>query len=446
MSVDKLQNHSSHERSFGNEEEEHEAASLIQELKGNQQPQIQQQNLNCTLSSMIAFILLGGIWGSAFSFIKVAVDPKTGFTPIAVVFLRLIIGSIFMVGLLFIACLRDRELVRQIQKTRTTGTLIKMFIMGFFNNSIPFTLVGIAEQQVNSGIASILDSSIPLFCIIFAHFALGGAERITIMKLLGLGIGFGGVILVCCEQVIRGGGALKFADFAGYIMVTGAAASYGVASVFAKKYLKDVPSLFTAAGQVVGSALQMLVVWLVVDVGFEKSHLRYFKHADWMAWVSIAYLAICSTFIAYLCYFYLIRTVGSVKQSMVGYLLPVFGVAEGAIFLREWKGVPWYYILIEIMGAVLVCGGIALVSLPNLGSKIMGLFRKKGSQEEDDARSVNDGTPYGGVDAVVNSGYQSAGDQAVSNKKGAIIDDYMYYQNEAAQLDDDEHSSGYTPM
>ncbi|MNL66653.1 hypothetical protein D3C87_1911520 [compost metagenome] len=50
------------------------------------------------------------------------------------------------------------------------------------------------------------------------------------------------------------------------------------------------------------------------------------------------------------------------------------------------------------------------------------------------------------MDAVVNSGYQSAGDQAVSNKKGAIIDDYMYYQNEAAQLDDDEHSSGYTPM
>jgi drug/metabolite transporter (DMT)-like permease len=346
--------------------------------------------------------------------VKIAVDPKTGFTPVAVVLLRLVIGGILMAMLLIIQCIRDRALFEKVKQNRQMKTILKMFVMGFFNNLVPFLLVGIAERSVNSGVASILDSSIPLFAMIFAHFALGGAERLTIMKLLGLGIGFAGVVLVCCEQVIDGA-RFSVTDFTGYVLVTLAAASYGLAAVFAKKCMPNLPGLYAATGQICSAALQTFVIFLFYDVGFESSHLRYFKTASLGAWLSIVYLGVCSTTVAYLCYFYLLRTVGSVKQSMVGYLLPVFGVAEGAILLKEWKGVPWYVIFIQIIGAVLVCGGIALVSLPSGKSTID--FMKRWSS----LRKINKGS---GDNAKSHSGLPKAYDYQENS---------LYYQTEVGQ-------------
>lgn len=104
----------------------------------------------------------------------------------------------------------------------------KLMFMGFFNNSVPFTLVAYAERSINSGVASILDSTIPLFALIFAHFFLHG-EKMQCKKVLGLMVGFGGVVLVCMQQVI-GGEPPNASDFIGYAMVTGASASYAIAS------------------------------------------------------------------------------------------------------------------------------------------------------------------------------------------------------------------------
>lgn len=88
---------------------------------------------------------------------------------------------------------------------------------------------------------------------------------------------------------------------------------------------------------------------LIVDLGIDDRHYRFFATADLMAWISVAYLGFFSTVIAYILYFYLIRTVGSVKQTMVGYLLPVFGVFIGAIFLKEWDGVAWWYVFYNML-------------------------------------------------------------------------------------------------
>lgn len=117
--------------------------------------------------------------------------------------MRLVIGGIFMVILLIVNLIRNKELRKQVNKHRGIRTIIYMMILGFFNNAVPFILVAFAEESINSGIASILDSSIPLFSIFIAHFTLKG-ERITIMKLIGLIVGFAGVILVCLENVIVG--------------------------------------------------------------------------------------------------------------------------------------------------------------------------------------------------------------------------------------------------
>lgn len=143
------------------------------------------------------------------------------------------------------------------------------------------------------------------------------------------------------------------------------AASYGIAGVIAKKYLNHVPGLFVSCGQIFSAAIFALLGVLFYDLGIDSRHLSFFKHANYVSWLSVAYLGVLSTGVAYICFFYLIRTVGSVKQSMVGYLLPVFGVIEGAVFLNEWEGIPFYIPIIEVVGCVLIFAGIAVVSFPS---------------------------------------------------------------------------------
>jgi drug/metabolite transporter (DMT)-like permease len=337
-----------------------------------------QPNLNWTVLSFLAFITLGALWGSAFLFIKIAVDVKHGFKPLTMVALRMVLATVLMWGYLGINMARSVELRRKVNANRSTKTLLKFFVMGFFNNAVPFTFVGIAETSINSGVTSILDSTIPLFSIIFAHFFLKG-ERITLLKVFGLIIGFAGVILVCLNQVFASITPISIHDIVGYIIVTLASASYAVASVFARKYLQGVPGDFVSTGQITSAAIIMVVLSLFWDLGLSGSNYKFFFTASWQAWCSILYLSACSTLMAYLCYFYLIKTVGAVKQTMVGYLLPVFGVFEGALFLHEWDGLAWYFILLEIIGAILICAGIAVVSLPSV-SDVRDLFGRSVSR------------------------------------------------------------------
>ena len=91
-------------------------------------------------------------------------------------------------------------------------------------------------------------------------------------------------------------------------------------------------------------------------------HFSFLWHASLQAWIGILYLGIISTVVAYVLYFYLLSTVGSVKQTMVGFLLPVFGVFEGAVFEHEWVGVSALYKALEVLGAVLIVAGVYFVN------------------------------------------------------------------------------------
>lgn len=284
------------------------------------------------------------------------------------------------------------------------NSVMHMMIMAFFNNVIPFILVAYAEMFINSGAASIINSTIPLFAFLFAHFFLRG-ERFSILKSIGLLIGFGGVVLVCLQKV-GDGSDLSFGDFYGYILVTLSSASYAVASVYARRFMQHIPGMIASTGQILSAAVMSGMIMLFVDIGLNEDQYYYFARAGWMAWASVAYLGLISTLVAYILYFYLIRTVGSVKQTMVGFLLPVVGVFEGALLLGEWKGVSWIYITFEIVGTLLIFIGVALVSIPK--------FSKKSKADTTDNTgvggiNVSEGAYADGIthDADFESGYQS---------------------------------------
>uniref|UniRef100_A0A7S1KRC2 EamA domain-containing protein n=1 Tax=Percolomonas cosmopolitus TaxID=63605 RepID=A0A7S1KRC2_9EUKA len=346
-----------------------------------------------TILSFAAFILLGAVWGSAFLFIKLAVeDENTAFPPMAMVMLRLTVGGWGMLLLLIFRLITSKKLRREVLPYLSNiSTIFHLCFMGLTNNVIPFVFVGLAEGplKTNVGVASILDSTIPLFAMPIAHFFIP-TERLTFLKVVGLSIGFAGVILICLQSVNIGSGKLiDLNDLVGCIFVTIASASYGVASVYARKYLKTCPGLLAATGQILSGSFMMIVISLVWELGISRDHYGFWARASWQAWASIAYLGLASTLLAYILYFYLISTVGSGKQSMVGYLLPFFGVIEGVIFLGDWNGVPWYYCVLEVLGAFLIIGGIAIVNFDPKryivkGYLFLGMVSKKSSRQEDE--------------------------------------------------------------
>lgn len=319
-------------------------------------------------------------------------------------------------------CIFDRKLRAQVVEHFHVNTFTHMAIMAFFNNVVPFIAVAYAEVYINSGAASIINSTIPLFALVFAHFTLKG-ERFTVLKVSGLVIGFGGVVLVCLQKV-GDGSSIELGDFYGYFLVTLSSASYAVASVYARRFMQHIPGMIASTGQIVSAAVMSVMIMLFVDIGAKEEQYYYFARAGWMAWLSVIYLGVFSTLVAYILYFYLIRTVGTVKQTMVGFLLPIVGVFEGALLLGEWEGVSWIYIAFEIVGTVLVFIGVGLVSIPKLVQK-----KNQDMAQEIDAnasmiRTVDD-TYYGGGEAYQQQQYDvdiEAGEHSVNTAEFAATE------------------------
>eukprot|EP00126_Sphaerothecum_destruens_P009949 Sdes_comp20639_c0_seq1m15812 len=244
-----------------------------------------------------------------------------------------------------------------------------VFIMGLFNNAIPFSLVAWAESRpfVNSGVASVLDSTIPIFSQIIGHFVLH-TERFTWNRVVGILVGFLGVLAVCAEKVfhLRGDSSGDVSDIFYYFLIIIASASYAIASIFGKKFCADFHPVLVAAGQIISAFFITCVVSLCWEFQHPiypfPPHYAFIYSNDIKAWISLLYLSVFGTYVAYALFFYLLRTIGSVKQTMVGFLLPVFGVFEGVVFNGDWKGATWLSIFLEVLGALLVILSIYFVN------------------------------------------------------------------------------------
>jgi drug/metabolite transporter (DMT)-like permease len=317
--------------------------------------------------TLAAFGTLGAIWGSAFVFIKIATWT---FPPCTLVALRMLLGFLSMTTVVLPFIITKEDVMSNFKNVLLTKEVLpKLMFMGFFNNVIPFMLVAVAVRTIQAGVASILDASIPLFAQPLAYFFLPGQEAFTVKRGTGILMGFLGVVLVCLQGLVdEDASGTKDGQFPwGYILVTLASLSYAIASVFARRTLTDVNGMLGAWGQIFFGALFSVVIALVVDFWFDLfdygENYSFMNNVDALSIVAIAYLGIVSTVCAYLLYFYLVQRIGSVKQTMVGFLLPVFGAAEGALFLGEWNGVSPWFIVMEVVGSMLICCGIALASL-----------------------------------------------------------------------------------
>jgi drug/metabolite transporter (DMT)-like permease len=257
---------------------------------------------------LVEFVLLAAIWGASFLFMR---GGAFEFGPIATAFLRTAFASF---ALLPIVMLRGhwpdfRKHARPV------------LLIGLLNSGIPFACFGFAVLHINTGLAGILNATTPMFGALIAWLALG--DKLSAMRSFGLALGFAGVLLLAIDSAgVKAGGNVLWAVLACLL----ASLCYGIAASLAKTKLMGVPPLVAAAGSQVGAGLGLALpaIWLWPTVTPSAQ-----------AWGSVVALAVVCTAVAYLLYFRLIQSVGPAKALTVTYMIPVFAVLYGAVFLNE---------------------------------------------------------------------------------------------------------------
>ena len=290
--------------------------------------------LRATRSDWLIFAALGFMWGSSYLFIKLAVDSFGTFTLVA---LRLLVGAAFL------------WVVLRMSRTplpRTRRMYGHLIVMAVINIVLPFSLITYAEQSVDSALAAILNSTVPLFVIVIAPLFLP-EEPIRINGVLGLAVGFIGVIVL-----VSPGLADASADLVGSIALIGSSLAYAAGNVYNRRNVRGLPPLIPAVFQVTFALLIVGALALVLERPWETAT------PDFEAWFSVIWLGIFGSGIAYLGYFRLLGHWGATRTALVAYLLPVWGIVLGFLVLSE----PIDARL--LLGTALIIGGVALVNGP----------------------------------------------------------------------------------
>ena len=256
------------------------------------------------LKNWILLILLGAVWGSAFMFIKISADD---FGPILLVNLRLLLA-----GALFLPFLLRKKYLAHF-KSHFPGILI----LSIFSNAFPFTMFSYASLGATSNMLGILNGTTAFMTMVVAYFWL--KESITPKQIFGIILGFLGILVLV--NPANGSATLGASGFA----LVGAL-SYSFSGVYIQKYQLNANKF-------------VLIGWAMLFGGLFLTPLSFFNLPDQMpdnnAIAALLWLGIVSTGIAYLGYIRLIEQIGAVRTSTVTYLLPVFSIIWGSIFLQE---------------------------------------------------------------------------------------------------------------
>lgn len=285
------------------------------------------------MRNWLLFWGLGLIWGSSFLLIKVAVDA---FGPLPLVSVRLGLAATFMAIFL-----------RATGRHWPTGARERaaLLAVGVLNTAVPFTLITWGEQDIDSGLATVLNATVPLFTLVIAHVGLPD-ERITSQKVLGLVLGFAGVALLAS----RSAESSSPNPLAGQAAVLAASACYAISAVIIRRYLRGVDPYTTAGGSlIIGGALIIAITLVAVplpaaaDLGVRDV-------------LAVVTLALVNTVLAYFLFYTLISTWGATRTTLVTYVMPPVGVTLGALFLDE--AVDWKI----VVGAGMILAGVVVVN------------------------------------------------------------------------------------
>lgn len=283
-----------------------------------------------TLDWVLLFTL-SFLWGGSFFFNEIALRELPVLTIVAA---RVTLAASVLWLLVFLNGYELPKIARH---------WLWFLIMGIANNAIPFSLLVFAQQELTAGLTSILNATTPFFIVVVIALFIRG-ESVSRTKIAGLVIGLSGVILMLGPDII----GTDTTSITRQLAVLLAALAYALAGLYGRRFhAAGIKPLVAAAGQVTMSAALLVPAALTMD------GMPSLMTAGPTTWMAVSALAVFSTAVAYVLYFRILSSAGSVNLMLVTFLMPVTALLLGTYLLSE----PVR--LIEIGGMVVI--GIALI-------------------------------------------------------------------------------------
>ncbi|AEF05602.1 EamA/RhaT family transporter [Alteromonas sp. KS69] len=279
------------------------------------------------LRDIAALLLLASIWGGSFIFMRVAA-PEFGIY--VLVAIRTVLATSVLLPILMM-----------------TGGVSQIFkhwfpiaLVGLANTAVPFVLFNYSSLHLEAGVNAILNATAPMFGALVAWLWLG--DKLTPTAIAGLALGFLGVTVISQQKL--GEGDISFVPILTALLAT---TCYGIAASMMKRWLQGVRPLVVATGSQAMASI-MLAPFALSTLPATMPSAN--------AWLNAVALAILGTAIAYILYFKLIANVGPAKAISVAYMVPLFGIIWGVLFLQE------HLSLQTIIGGVMILTGVALTT------------------------------------------------------------------------------------
>lgn len=286
-----------------------------------------------TTTDLALLGVLAVLWGASYTFIKIGVET---IPPVTFIAARTLIA-----GGILLAIIRWRGL----SMPRDAATWRRFALQACLNSVVPFTLIAAAERSVDAGLATILNSTSPIFTFLLTAL-ITRHEAVTTRKLIGVGAGIIGICLVIGTQALSGLGHELWAQLA----IVVATVSYAGAAIFGRGF-KGLDPMLPAAGSMLCGAVILVPLGLMVDQPWTLT-------PSMASILALLGLSVFSTALAFAIYFRLIQTLGSVGTTSQAYLRVPLGVGIGAIFLGESLGpTAW-------LGMGFVVAGVAAMTIP----------------------------------------------------------------------------------
>lgn len=287
-------------------------------------------NMKLELALLLA---LATLWGASYTFIKIGVATIPPLTLIA--------ARTLIAGGILVAVIRCRGLILP----RDAATWRRFMFQACLNSVIPFTLIAWGERTVDAGLATILNSTAPIFTFLFT-ITIARHEAVTGRKLFGVIAGMAGTCLIVGVQAFDGVGR----EFLAQLAIVAATICYAGAAIFGRGF-KGLDPIMPAAGSMICGAAILIPASFAVDRPWTISPTVGSVFA-------LLALSVVSTALAFVIYFRLIQTLGSVGTTAQAYLRVPIGVAIGVIFLGETLSTTVW------AGLACVIAGVAAMTIP----------------------------------------------------------------------------------
>src|SRR2546425_1579299 len=286
------------------------------------------------MKARVVWLILCGIWGSTWLFIKLGLNDLP---PLTFAGIRFVFASGILITII---------LARGLRWPRKGSEWLLIAVVGLLQFSLNYGLVFWGEQHIPSGLAAVLQSTFPAFGLVTAHFYLP-EERITLRKVFGVLLGFVGVAVIFSDRLTIAGKGALLGSVA--LVMSAFFGSYG--NVLVKAYGTQVDPFVLAAGQMVCGFPPLLAL----GIATEGNPFRF--HWTPMAMLSLAYLVVVGSVIAFTLYYWLVRHMDVTNTMLIGLVTPVVAVVLGMIVLHE--QLNWRL----FAGAACIISGIGMIVL-----------------------------------------------------------------------------------